>query len=64
MCWHACVAQSVGDGTLDFKWGPDVRVMRSSCVSGSGLGVEPDYDSLSLSLFFTLVHAYTHSLSL
>jgi len=35
--------------TLDFGLGHDLRVMRSSPLSGSLLGVEPAWDSLSTS---------------
>ena len=44
------VVQSLERQTVDFGSGHDPRVMRSSPVSGSTLKMEPDWDSLSLSL--------------
>jgi len=45
------VAQSVKHPTLDFSSGHDLGVVRSSPVLGFALGMEPAWDSLSLSLF-------------
>ena len=44
------VAQSVDCPTLDFGSGHDPRVVGSSPKLGSGLSVEPAWDSLSLLL--------------
>ena len=44
------MAQSIKHPTLDFGSGSDLRVVRPSPTLGSVLGVEPVYDSLSLSL--------------
>lgn len=40
------MAQSIKHPTLDFRWGPDLRGVRSSPVLGSALIVEPAWDSL------------------
>ena len=57
----AWVAQWVQCLTLDFRSGPDPRVVSSSLVLGSALSVEPAWDSLSRSLSLPL--PCSHSLS-
>ena len=42
-CWSAWVAQLVKHPTLDFTSGLDLRVMGSSPVLGSTLGMEPTF---------------------
>jgi len=48
------VAQLVECPTLDFGPSHDLRVVRSSPIWGSVLGLEPNQDSLSLSLLLPL----------
>ena len=50
----AGVAQLVKYPILDFSSGHNLRVMRSSPVSGLALGIEPTQDSLSLCPIFLL----------
>ena len=57
----AWVAQSVKCLTPDFVSGHDLTVMRSSHMSGSVLGVEPAYDSLSPSPSAPLSPSYSLS---
>ena len=56
------VAQLVKYPTLDFSWGPDLRVMRLSPTLGSRQGVEHAWDSFSPSP--SLPHLHSQSLSL
>ena len=49
--WGIWLAHLVKCLTLDFGSGHDLRVLGSSPVSGSLLGVEPASNSLSLSLY-------------
>ena len=58
----AWVAQSVEHLTLDFGSGHDLRVVRSSPLSGSMLGVESAWDSL-FSFSFATPSVCMYSLS-
>ena len=61
--WTTWVAQLVGHPTLDFGLDRDLNVVRSRPTSGSALGREPAWDSLSLPLLLpTLADMLTHPL--
>ena len=60
--WGAWVAQLLTCSTLDFGSGHDLTVVESSPMSGSVLGVQPAWDSLSLSLLPSSSALLTHTL--
>ena len=57
------MAQSVERLTLDFGLGHDPRVVGSSPAFGSVLGVEPAWDSLSVSVSHSVLSPLAFSLS-
>ena len=61
--WGTWVAQLVGHPPLDFGSGHDPRVVGSSPMLGSALGMEPVWDSISLFLCPSS-QSRSHSLSL
>ena len=64
LIWGAWVAQLDGHPTLDFDSGPAPRVMGSSPMSGSVLGMEPALDSLCFSLALCPSPTHAHALFL
>ena len=62
-CWAAWVAQSLKCPALDFGSGHDLTVVSLSPMSGSVLGVDLAWDSLSLSAPPSCMHTHVPSFS-